>query len=86
MPEVTLEMIARALVVLKQDLDSLKPIPSSGPITREQAERLAAMDGAVSLRIEGNSAIYEKDFKPYGKQRWVRDLVPLAFPFPLISE
>ena len=80
--EVTLEKIALALIVIKRDLDDLKPIPVSGPLTWSQAERLVESDPQMQITIEGNQIKFARD-SPFGPQVWHRPYARERIEFPL---
>lgn len=84
MDSVTNEMLAQALIVIKQDLEELKPIPLTGPLTRRQAERLVDMDRGVRLLFSGEEAIFGRGTSS-GQETWKRKLVREEFPFPLFT-
>ncbi len=52
------------------------PIPATGPITKEQANRLAAVDAFTSVRFPAGKKIARfTRVTMFGPQRWTRDLI-----------
>ena len=82
MEHVTNEMLAQALIVIKRDLDDLKPIPTTGPLTWRQAERLGEMDPGVEISIKGNEIVFKRK-TPFGEQIWSRPYAREKVEFPL---